>query len=153
MQRRDSRAGSRARALRKRSLHGGAESVHQRPQALGLHALGLRRGGGLLDERCVLLGTAIHLGDRAASTAAFSARMSVWNAMPSMTAMICSMRHALSSILPIVATARCTVSPTACTCCADSPANFAASAACAWFCLTVPDNASVDAAVCCRLEA
>ncbi len=90
---------------------------------------------------------------RAASTAALSARMLVWNAMESITPVMSPMRRELSEISPMVCT----------TCATTAPPRTATSAALAasplaWrddsaLCCTVPVSNSMDEAVCCRLAA
>ena len=90
---------------------------------------------------------------RAASTAAFKARMLVWKAMPSMTPMISPMRCELWLMRCMVATTSPIIWPppsaTSLVACAICTAWRAASA----LCLTVADSSSIDAAVCSRLLA
>ncbi len=87
---------------------------------------------------------------RAASTAAFRARILVWKAMPSMTAMISTMRPELALIEPIVSTTWPTTRP-------PSSATFEVDSTiwlawCAWlaFSRTVSVKACMDVAVSCK---
>ena len=84
---------------------------------------------------------------RAASTAAFKARMLVWNAMPSMTLMISAIFLDEASMSAMVLTTRPTTSPP----CAATPAAFntrrLAWSALSAFCLTVAVSSSMEAAV------
>ena len=90
---------------------------------------------------------------RAASTAAFSARMLVWNAMPSITPMMSVILFELSVMPFIVATTCPTTSPPrAATVDAPSASSLARRAVSA-LSLTVAVSSSIDAAVCCRLLA
>ncbi len=90
---------------------------------------------------------------RAASTAALSARMLVWKAMPSITPVMSAMRRELALISSIVATTCATTSPPRR---ATSPADAASWLACCavsalW--RTVAVSSSIDAAVSSRLPA
>ena len=85
---------------------------------------------------------------RAASTAALSARMLVWNAIPSMVPMMSAMRRLLSSMPRIVSTKRATTAPPRC---ATSLAERARRSACCAFsevCCTVSPSSVIVAAVC-----
>src|SRR6185369_2431091 len=89
---------------------------------------------------------------RAASTAALSARMLVWNAIASMTEMMSLMRALESEMSDIVFTRPSTDSPP---CSTAARALAATSAACLDFSLlsaTVTAMSSMALAVCCRLE-
>ncbi len=90
---------------------------------------------------------------RAASTAAFSARMLVWKAMPSMTEMISAMRRELASMALMVVTTWPTTSPPwLATPCAPM-ASWLAWRACSAFWRTVEVSSSIEAAVSSRLAA
>ncbi|EDT37231.1 hypothetical protein BamMEX5DRAFT_6990 [Burkholderia ambifaria MEX-5] len=114
-----------------------------------------------LDERCARLRTSPATTAkprpsspaRAASTAAFSARMLVWNAIPSMIAMMSAIFAELSLISPIVPTTwPTTVLPLF----AISDAFAASELACralSAFCFTVPVNCSMLDAVSCNADA
>ncbi|MCW0414603.1 hypothetical protein NB689_000357 [Xanthomonas sacchari] len=90
---------------------------------------------------------------RAASTAALSARMLVWKAMPSITPMMSPMRRDEDAMPSIVLTTWPTTLPP-CTATAAAPAARRL-ACCAYsaFCLTVEVSSSIDAAVSSRLAA
>src|SRR5471030_391022 len=84
---------------------------------------------------------------RAASTAAFSARILVWKAMPSITPMISAIFFDESLIEAIVPTTWATsVPPLMATSDADT-ASLLACTACSAFCLTVAVSCSIDEAV------
>jgi len=90
---------------------------------------------------------------RAASTAAFKARMLVWKAMPSMTPMMSLILRELSVMPCMVCVTCCTTAPPRV---ADSlavRASALASVAVAAFCLTVAVISSIEAAVCSTLAA
>mmetsp|Transcript_5840 Transcript_5840/g.22860 ORF Transcript_5840/g.22860 Transcript_5840/m.22860 type:complete len:257 (+) Transcript_5840:1117-1887(+) len=90
---------------------------------------------------------------RAASTAAFSARMLVWKAMPSMVPMMSAICFELWLMSPMVAMTPCTTSPPrAATLLADA-ASWVAVWAVSAFWRTVAFISSIDAAVCSRLAA
>ncbi len=86
---------------------------------------------------------------RAASTAAFSARMLVWKAMPSMVPMMSAIWREESSMLRIVSTTRSTTSPPWRATSEAFSASWLACCALSAFSLTVLDSCSIDAAVCC----
>ncbi|OFA03115.1 hypothetical protein DUPY_19540 [Duganella phyllosphaerae] len=90
---------------------------------------------------------------RAASTAAFSARILVWKAMPSIRPMMSTILRDEVLISSMVAITSATISPP---CTATCEALTASSLACAElsaFCLTVAENCSTDDAVSSRLAA
>ncbi len=90
---------------------------------------------------------------RAASTAAFKARMLVWKAMPSMTEMMSAiLRDEVSMPLILSETWLASVPPCEATAAAPA-ANWLACRACSAFCLTVEVSSSIDAAVSSRLAA
>ncbi len=90
---------------------------------------------------------------RAASTAAFKARMLVWKAMPSITPMMSAIWRDEPLISSIVVTTRATTAPPRiATSAAVAASSLAVRALCTEFC-TVPFICSIDAAVCCRLDA
>ena len=90
---------------------------------------------------------------RAASTAALSARMLVWKAMPSMVPMMSAMRRELVWMSSMVFTTCATrLPPCEATSAADEASVLAVRAASA-DCCTVAVNCSMDEAVCCRLAA
>mmetsp|Transcript_59422 Transcript_59422/g.140427 ORF Transcript_59422/g.140427 Transcript_59422/m.140427 type:complete len:247 (+) Transcript_59422:848-1588(+) len=90
---------------------------------------------------------------RAASTAAFKARMLVWKAMPSMVPMMSAICFELWLMSPMVAMTPCTTSPPrAATLLADA-ASWVAVWAVSAFWRTVAFISSIDAAVCSRLAA
>ncbi len=84
---------------------------------------------------------------RAASTAAFSARMSVWNAMPSMTLMMSAIFLELSLMPFIVLTTWPTTAPPWMATVDAPSASWLACLALSAFCLTVAPSCSIDAAV------
>ncbi len=90
---------------------------------------------------------------RAASTAAFSARMLVWKAMPSMTEMISAIFFDEASMADMVVTTWPTTSPP----CEATPcapmASWLAWRACSAFWRTVEVSSSIEAAVSSRLAA
>ncbi|CAJ9545441.1 Uncharacterised protein [Burkholderia pseudomallei] len=85
---------------------------------------------------------------RAASTAAFSARMLVWNAMPSITAMISAMRPELRAMPCILSITSSTIAPPFCVVRSASSASALAARALSLFCRTVAVSSSMLAAVC-----
>src|SRR5476649_1398818 len=90
---------------------------------------------------------------RAASTAAFKARMLVWKAMPSIRPMMSTIRRDEPLMSSIVAITSATMAPPL-----TATSDAAAASALAWaelsaFCLTVDENSSTLAAVCSRLAA
>ena len=90
---------------------------------------------------------------RAASTAAFSARMLVWKAIPSITPMMSAMRRELSLISPIVVTTCPITEPPRCAVSAAELASWLAVSAASAVCRTVPVSCVSEAAACCRLDA
>ncbi len=90
---------------------------------------------------------------RAASTAAFKARMLVWKAMPSITEMISAMRLDEASIPAMVVTTRPTTSPPCEATCAALAASVLACTAWSAFWRTVEVSSSIEAAVSSRLAA
>ena len=87
---------------------------------------------------------------RAASTAAFKARMFVWKAMPSITPMMSAIFLLLSLMPFMVSTTSDTTSPP-CTATVEAlMASWLARLALSAFCLTVELSSSIDAAVCCK---
>ena len=84
---------------------------------------------------------------RAASTAAFRARMLVWNAMPSITLMMSTIFFDDSLIAPIVPTTCDTTAPPLSATSDADEANWLAWRAFSSFCATVDVNCSIDAAV------
>ena len=90
---------------------------------------------------------------RAASTAAFNAKILVWNAMPSMTPMMSEILRALVLISSMVDTTCDTTTPPRAATAAALAANWLASLADSADCCTVPVNCSVDEDARCRLLA
>ena len=96
---------------------------------------------------------------RAASTAAFNARMLVWNAMPSITAMMSTILRDDWLIEPMVCTTCDTTAPPFCATADALSASSLASLALAEFCFTVLVSSSIEAAVsssdaaCCSVRA
>ncbi len=90
---------------------------------------------------------------RAASTAALSAKMLVWKAMPSMTEMMSAILFEDASMPLIVATTWPTTSPPCEATEAAPTASWLAWRACSAFCFTVEVNSSIEAAVSSRLAA
>jgi hypothetical protein len=90
---------------------------------------------------------------RAASMAAFSARMLVWKAMPSMVVVMSPMRLDAAWMPSMVATMVPMISPPWRAASALSPASRSAPLAAPAVSLTVAAICAIDAAVCCRLEA
>ena len=90
---------------------------------------------------------------RAASTAAFSARMLVWNAMPSMTLMMSAIFFEDSAIDSMVFTTSPTTAPPFCATADALAASWLACFAFSAFCLTVAVSSSIEEAVSSRLEA
>ena len=96
---------------------------------------------------------------RAASTAAFSARMLVWNAMPSMTPMMSTILRDEASIEPIVSTTLPTMSPPLAATPEAASASWLAWWALSAFWRTVEVSSSIEAAVssselaCCSVRA
>ena len=86
---------------------------------------------------------------RAASTAAFRARMLVWKAMPSITLMMSAILWLLSSMPFIVLTTSATTSPPWVATVEALRASWLAWRALSAFCFTVEPSCSIDAAVCC----
>ena len=86
---------------------------------------------------------------RAASTAAFSARMLVWNAMPSITLMMSTILREDWSMEPMVPTTCCTTSPPRTAMSDAARASSSARLALAAFCCTVDVSCSIEAAVSC----
>ena len=86
---------------------------------------------------------------RAASTAALSARMLVWNAMPSITAVMSAIRLALSLMPFIVVTTWPTTAPPRVASVLAPVANWLAWRALSALCLTVEPSSSIAAAVAC----
>src|SRR5436309_13074431 len=84
---------------------------------------------------------------RAASTAAFSARMLVWNAMPSITPMMSAIWRD-ASLMPFIVCTTCPTTSPPLTATLDAP-RASSLACCAWpaFCCTVEPNCSIDDAV------
>ena len=85
---------------------------------------------------------------RAASTAALSARMLVWNAMLSMTPMMSLILRLDAEMSFMVATTSLTTSPPRAATVLAEPARRAASRAVSALLRTVPDSCSIEAAVC-----
>jgi len=96
---------------------------------------------------------------RAASTAALSARILVWNAMPSITPMMSTMRREASLMPCMVLTTCCTTSPLRAATPEASEASWLACCAFSAFCRTVEVSSSIAAAVsssepaCCSVRA
>ncbi len=90
---------------------------------------------------------------RAASTAAFNARMLVWNAMPSITEMISAMRCDEASICSMVCTTWLTTCPPSLATPAAEPARVLACSAWSAFWRTVEVSSSIEAAVSSRFAA
>ena len=90
---------------------------------------------------------------RAASTAAFSARIFVWNAIPSITEMMSTIFFELALIDAIVSTTWLTTAPPLTATCEAPAASWFACFAFSAFCFTVLVNSSIDEAVSSRLEA
>ncbi|MCW0448845.1 hypothetical protein NB706_001679 [Xanthomonas sacchari] len=90
---------------------------------------------------------------RAASTAALSARMLVWKAMPSMTEMMSAILFDEASMPLMVSTTWPTTLPPCEATAAAPTANWLAWRACSAFCFTVEVSSSIDAAVSSRLAA
>ena len=90
---------------------------------------------------------------RAASTAALSARMLVWKAMPSMTPMMSAMRRDAVWISSMVLTTWDTASPPRRATALAEPANWFACAAASAFWRTELVSCVIDEAVSCRLPA
>ncbi|CAB3923996.1 hypothetical protein LMG1864_05651 [Achromobacter ruhlandii] len=84
---------------------------------------------------------------RAASTAAFSARMLVWNAMPSITDTISEILRELAEMPCIVLTTSATAEPPRSATSEALAASWLAWRALSAFCLTVEASSSIDAAV------
>ncbi len=84
---------------------------------------------------------------RAASTAAFKARILVWKAMPSITETISAMRRELSEIRAMVSTTWPTATPPRSATPRLSAARPLAWCACSVFCLTAVASSSMEAAV------
>ncbi|CAB3918452.1 hypothetical protein LMG26691_05411 [Achromobacter animicus] len=84
---------------------------------------------------------------RAASTAAFSARMLVWNAMPSMTDTISEILRELAEMPSMVLTTSDTAEPPRSATSDALAANWLAWRALSAFCFTVEASCSIDAAV------
>ncbi|MCW0416594.1 hypothetical protein NB689_002348 [Xanthomonas sacchari] len=90
---------------------------------------------------------------RAASTAALSARMLVWKAMPSMTLMMSAILRDEAS-MPFIFSETWLASAPPCEATEAAPAaSWLAWRACSAFCLTVEVSSSIDAAVSSRLAA
>ena len=90
---------------------------------------------------------------RAASTAAFSARMLVWNAMPSITPMMSTMRFELSLMPFIVTTTSPTTSPPLRATVLAPSASWLADCAFSAFWRTVEPICSIDDAASCNADA
>ncbi len=90
---------------------------------------------------------------RAASTAAFSARILVWNAMPSITPVMSDTLTAACCTSPMVCTAAWIAWPPSSATCLACTEERSAARADASDCPTVAVICSIDAAVCCRLAA
>ncbi|CAB3744708.1 hypothetical protein LMG1231_06127 [Achromobacter denitrificans] len=90
---------------------------------------------------------------RAASTAALSARMLVWNAMPSITPTMSAMRDELPEMARMVSTTLDTASPPRRATAAEAATMRFASSAVSAFCLTVVASSSMLAAVSSRVAA
>ena len=84
---------------------------------------------------------------RAASTAAFSARMLVWKAMPSMTPMMSAILWLLSVMLRMLSTTSPTTSPPCWATCEALRASWLACRALSAFWRTVDESCSIEAAV------
>jgi hypothetical protein len=90
---------------------------------------------------------------RAASTAAFSVRMLVWNAMASIVPMMSAIFFELALISSIVETTWPTTSPPRVATSRAAVASCVAARALSALVFTVAVNCSIDDAVCCRLLA
>ena len=86
---------------------------------------------------------------RAASTAALSARMFVWNAIPSITRMMSAILRELSLMPRIVSTTSRTIWPPCSATCEDPIASWLAWRALSAFWRTVVPSSSIEAAVSC----
>ncbi|CFD94853.1 Uncharacterised protein [Bordetella pertussis] len=84
---------------------------------------------------------------RAASTAAFSARILVWNAIPSITDTISEILRELAEMSCIVVTTSDTAEPPRSATSEATPASWLAWRALSAFCLTVEASCSIEAAV------